>query len=85
MGGARLDPGPEMTRYGGNTPCVEVTLSDGTELILDAGTGIRELGRARKYSDKPVHVLLTHLHHDHIHGLMFFAPLFDPDCEIWIC
>jgi phosphoribosyl 1,2-cyclic phosphodiesterase len=74
-----------MARYGGNTACVELTLSDGTELILDAGTGIRELGRARKHGSKPVHLLLTHLHHDHIQGLMFFAPLFDPDCDIRVC
>jgi len=75
-------PAPEMTRYGGNTACVEVTLSDGTSLILDGGTGIRELGRARKNGSEPLHVLLTHLHLDHIQGLMFFAPLFDPDCDV---
>jgi phosphoribosyl 1,2-cyclic phosphodiesterase len=77
-------PAPEMTGYGGNTACVEVTLSDGTEVILDAGTGIRELGRAREHGSKPVHVLLTHLHLDHIQGLMFFAPLFNPRCEVLI-
>ena len=44
---ARLpSPGPETTRYGGNTSCVQVTLSDGTVLALDAGTGIRSLGLA---------------------------------------
>ena len=39
-------PGPETMRYGGNTSCVEVTLDDGSTLILDAGTGIRNLGLA---------------------------------------
>ena len=39
-------PGPEMNRYGGNTSCVEVTLAGGETLILDAGTGIRNLGVA---------------------------------------
>ena len=39
-------PGPEMNRYGGNTSCVELTLSSGETLILDAGTGIRTLGFA---------------------------------------
>jgi phosphoribosyl 1,2-cyclic phosphodiesterase len=78
-------PAREMVRYGGNTACVELTLSDGSELILDAGTGIRELGRARERGAEPVHVLLTHLHLDHIQGLMFFAPLFDPGCDIRIC
>ena len=73
-----------MAAYGGNTACVELTLSDGSELVLDAGTGIRELGRARTMSSKPVRVLLTHLHLDHIQGLMFFAPLFDPESEVEI-
>jgi phosphoribosyl 1,2-cyclic phosphodiesterase len=75
-------PAPAMAGYGGNTSCVEVTLSDGSELILDAGTGIRELGLARGGQDKPVDVLLTHLHLDHIQGLMFFAPLFDTRCRV---
>ena len=80
-------PGPETMRYGGNTSCVEMTLSDGSKLILDAGTGIRDLGMAlgrAGASQQPIHILLTHLHLDHIQGLMFFAPLFRPDAEIVI-
>src|SRR3954466_4881773 len=73
-------PRAEMALHGGNTSCVELTLSDGTEVILDAGTGITDLGRARERGSKPVHLLLTHLHLDHIQGLMFFEPLFDPSC-----
>ena len=76
-------PGREMEGYGGNTSCVEVTLSDGRELILDAGTGIRQLGLSRDHGS--VHMLLTHLHLDHIQGLMFFAPLFDPRCQVHVC
>jgi phosphoribosyl 1,2-cyclic phosphodiesterase len=75
-------PRAEMALHGGNTSCVELTLSDGTEVILDAGTGICDLGRARERGSKPVHLLLTHLHLDHIQGLMFFEPLFDPRCEV---
>ena len=75
-------PRAEMALHGGNTSCVELTLSDGTEVILDAGTGITDLGRARAGSAGPVHLLLTHLHLDHIQGLMFFEPLFDPRCEV---
>jgi ribonuclease BN (tRNA processing enzyme) len=75
-------PRAEMALHGGNTSCVELTLSDGTEVILDAGTGITDLGRARSGGDKPVHLLLTHLHLDHIQGLMFFEPLFDPTAEV---
>jgi phosphoribosyl 1,2-cyclic phosphodiesterase len=77
-------PGPETMRYGGNTSCVQVTLSDGTLLVLDAGTGIRTLGLGLAPLQGPVNILLTHLHLDHIQGLMFFAPCFNPDAEIVI-
>jgi phosphoribosyl 1,2-cyclic phosphodiesterase len=77
-------PGQETARYGGNTSCVELTLSDGSTLILDAGTGIRNLGMALPRDGQPTHILLTHLHMDHIQGLMFFAPLFRPESEITI-
>lgn len=66
--------------FGGNTPCVEIRLPGGEVLILDAGTGIRQLGQAL-YRETPrqphVHIFITHFHWDHIHGLPFFAPLFD--------
>jgi phosphoribosyl 1,2-cyclic phosphodiesterase len=77
-------PGPETMRYGGNTSCVQVTLSDGTVLVLDGGTGIRSLGLALPSSDRPLNILLTHLHLDHIQGLMFFAPMFRPQSKIVI-
>jgi phosphoribosyl 1,2-cyclic phosphodiesterase len=77
-------PGPETNRYGGNTSCVQITLEDGGMLVLDAGTGIRNLGIALGPTTQPVHILLTHLHLDHIQGLMFFAPIFRPDSEIVI-
>ena len=75
-------PGPETMRYGGNTSCVQVGLSDGSSLVLDAGTGIRGLGLALQEPARPLHILLTHLHLDHIQGLMFFAPMFNPKSEI---
>jgi phosphoribosyl 1,2-cyclic phosphodiesterase len=71
-------------RYGGNTSCVQLTLSDGTILVLDAGTGIRSLGLALAPSERPLHILLTHLHLDHIQGLMFFAPMFRPESKVVI-
>jgi phosphoribosyl 1,2-cyclic phosphodiesterase len=71
-------------RYGGNTSCVQLTLSDGTILVLDAGTGIRSLGLALAPSERPLNILLTHLHLDHIQGLMFFAPMFRPQSKIVI-
>lgn len=74
--GSLSAPGPATVRYGGNTSCVELELADGTILILDAGTGIRELGQRLVERDPGVlHVCLTHLHLDHVEGLGFFAPL----------
>jgi phosphoribosyl 1,2-cyclic phosphodiesterase len=77
-------PGPEMNRYGGNTSCVELELSDGSTLIIDAGTGIRSLGVGIAKKLPKINILLTHLHLDHIQGLMFFAPCFRSDSEITI-
>ena len=77
-------PGPEMNRYGGNTSCVELELADGSTLIIDAGTGIRSLGVGIAKSLPKINILLTHLHLDHIQGLMFFAPCFRSDSEITI-
>jgi phosphoribosyl 1,2-cyclic phosphodiesterase len=80
--GSIPSPGPETIRYGGNTSCVGVTLEDGTLLALDAGTGIRGLGLALAAEPARLHILLTHLHLDHIQGLVFFAPCFRPQTEI---
>jgi phosphoribosyl 1,2-cyclic phosphodiesterase len=77
-------PGPDTARYGGNTPSVEVRGADGTVLVLDAGTGIRRLGAQLPQGIGQVHVLLTHLHMDHIQGLAFFGPLYRPDVEVHI-
>lgn len=79
--GSLAAPGAETARFGGNTSCVEVRGSGGTTLVLDAGTGIRRLGAARRGVLRRVHVLLSHLHMDHIQGLGFFDPLFDPEVE----
>jgi phosphoribosyl 1,2-cyclic phosphodiesterase len=82
--GSLPTPGPETNRYGGNTSCVEVRGDDGTVLVLDAGSGIRRLGAHWLHDTRRVHILLTHLHMDHIQGLGFFAPLQDPDMEVHI-
>jgi phosphoribosyl 1,2-cyclic phosphodiesterase len=78
--GSIPSPGLATARYGGNTPCVEVRTSEGRLVILDAGTGIRELGRSlmeRANGDGlDGDIFLTHAHWDHIQGIPFFAPLF---------
>ena len=83
--GSVAAPGPDTIRYGGNTSCVEVRLASGHVLVLDAGTGMRPLG-VTMFDDPAVelHVLLTHLHLDHLQGLGFFQPLFAPELDIHI-
>jgi phosphoribosyl 1,2-cyclic phosphodiesterase len=83
--GSLATPGDTTLRYGGNTTSVEVRTSSDRLVVLDAGTGIRALGLSLG-EDRPAHIdlLLTHLHLDHVEGLGFFAPLFDPECSITI-
>lgn len=82
--GSLATPGPDTARYGGNTSCVEVRGNAGTLLVLDAGTGIRRLGISLPPDLKRVDILLTHVHMDHIQGLGFFAPLYNPNVEVHI-
>ena len=84
--GTLASPGPETVRYGGQTSCIAVHLDDGTLVILDAGTGIRPLGMSLGGTHpRRVDVLITHLHTDHIEGLRFFPPFWDPSVEfrVW--
>ncbi len=78
-------PGTGTTRYGGNTACVSVQDAEGHRLILDAGTGIRGLGRAlRDATVRRLDLLLSHVHWDHIQGLPFFPPMYADGQEIHI-
>ncbi len=71
-------------RYGGNTSCVEV-VAGGHRFILDAGTGIRPLGREFLQDDvRTIKLLLTHTHWDHINGFPFFRPAYDPNRRMHI-
>jgi len=82
--GSLASPGPDTVRYGGNTSCVSVVGSQGTLLVLDAGTGMRCLGLDMPPDLRRVDILLTQLHMDHIQGLPFFAPLRRPGVEVHI-
>ncbi len=79
-------PGPQTVRYGGQTSCVEVRSSEGGCLVVDAGTGLRALGQklAREGGGAPgrYHILLSHVHWDHIQGLPFFEPAYIPGTTI---
>jgi phosphoribosyl 1,2-cyclic phosphodiesterase len=79
-------PGAATVRYGGQTSCVEVRTASGETVIVDAGTGMRQLGNklAREANGQPAnyHVLLSHVHWDHIQGLPFFSPAYIPGTKI---
>jgi len=72
-------PGAATVRYGGQTSCVETRTASGETLIVDAGTGMRALGN-KLLGEAPApqhyHVLLSHVHWDHIQGLPFFSPAY---------
>ena len=78
--GSIPSPGATTVKYGGNTPCVEVRTSTDWLIILDAGTGIRELGRSlmQRANGSTIRgdIFLTHAHWDHIQGFPFFGPIF---------
>ncbi len=82
-------PTPERrnSHYGGNTPCLEVRLDNGTLIILDCGSGLRALGKslAREFGGRPIvaYVFLSHFHWDHIQGIPFFLPLYQAGNSIF--
>jgi phosphoribosyl 1,2-cyclic phosphodiesterase len=73
---------PSTRRFGGNTPCLALETPDGGRFILDCGTGLRLLGNhwLEEFPRKSLEasILLTHYHWDHIQGIPFFIPLYDP-------
>jgi phosphoribosyl 1,2-cyclic phosphodiesterase len=81
-------PGPETVKYGGNTLCVELCLEEaGRRIIIDAGTGLRELGNylvANDLQNGPIQteIFVTHTHWDHIMGFPFFAPIYIPSTRL---
>ncbi|MCB1047328.1 MAG: MBL fold metallo-hydrolase [Calditrichaeota bacterium] len=75
-------PGAGHARFGGNTSCISVESDSGELLILDAGTGLRLLGnqllQRAPQGGLEATILFSHLHWDHIQGIPFFKPLFNP-------
>lgn len=82
--GSLASGGPDTVRYGGDTAAIELHGPEGEVVVLDAGSGIRPIGLELIEQPSRIDILLTHLHMDHIQGLGFFAPLFDPGFEIHI-
>lgn len=81
-------PGPLTMKYGGNTPCLEIRFPDIDRLIIiDAGSGIRDLGNFMMGNDLPkgpmkTEIFLSHTHWDHIMGFPFFTPIYIPGTEL---
>ena len=85
--GSLPTPEPYAVRYGGNTTCIEIRLEDGTLLVIDAGSGMRKLGKSllqEKPAPKEIFLFLTHAHWDHLMGFPFFVPAYMPDCRIHV-
>lgn len=77
--------GQQYIKYGGDTTCIEIQANSGEVVIIDAGTGIRRLGkRLVRKKIKTCYLLLTHTHWDHIIGLPFFLPLLYSDTTVHI-
>ena len=81
--GSTPTPTLDNYRYGGNTSCLEVRSPAGDILILDCGTGLRPLGKQLLsefgHTSLQAYIFLTHFHWDHIQGIPFFEPLYNPE------
>jgi len=79
-------PGKDTIIYGGNTTCLEIDLEGGKKVIVDAGTGIRALGNKLESSHdaKELHLLITHIHWDHVFGFPFFIPIYNSSTRILV-
>jgi len=84
--GSTPTPTIENLTFGGNTSCVEIRTADDQCIILDAGSGIRNLGqnlmKEAEGQNIQAHIFLTHFHWDHIQGIPFFAPIYGPKNDV---
>lgn len=80
--GSAPTPGPKTVKYGGNTSCLHLALDNGQDVILDSGTGMKQLGLTLANKTTPINIILSHVHWDHIQGFPFFSPIFQAGREI---
>lgn len=85
--GSLPTPSEKTIRYGGNTTCLEIRLNDNTPIIIDAGSGIRNLGRKLLEEQNLIemYLFLTHAHWDHLIGFPFFTPGYLSKYKIHVC
>lgn len=82
--GSTPTPGENTILFGGNTSCVYIYLDNGHDVILDSGTGIIALGNQLEKNSRPIYMLLTHNHWDHIQGFPYFRPIYQEKRKISI-
>lgn len=80
-------PGAHTLRYGGHTTCLEIRDRAGRVIVVDAGSGLRNLGRAllREKQLRHLHLIITHSHWDHLMGFPFFSPAYFSRYLITLC
>jgi len=85
--GSLPTPGKETLKYGGESTCIEIHSESGQRIAVDAGSGIRKMGRSllKEQSVSHLTLLLTHSHWDHLVGFPFFAPAYTPNFSITVC
>jgi len=85
--GSIPSPGSATMRYGGNTTCIEVRSGNGQIIVVDAGSGVRALGRflSREEERTAVRFFFTHSHWDYLSGFPFFEPAYSRDSSITFC
>jgi len=85
--GSITTPGPTTLRYGGNSTCLEIRTKKGQIIIIDAGSGVRNLGKALSQEKDVTHVrfFFTHSHWDHLTGFPFFQPAYSDTFSITFC
>lgn len=75
--------GPGVARYGGHTTCLELDLPE-ARIVIDAGSGLCEMGRVRGHDGKPTLLLMSHLHWDHVIGLPHWSPIYTPGWDLTV-